>query len=245
MISRIRMYCLSMLVLCLSMSQSLFAVDVALFGPGLAANTSASIGTATAYNAASQGNLGVAFLTGGSGPFNMDWVTLDLTSGATSTSGTFKLAIHDSTSTTPYVGVAGTTAYATDTVSFTTPATANTPFLLTLRAADIPNVSGYSMLANTAYTLFVYNASGSLALRRTTGLADGTTNAFYTVSNGFVALDTFRNNTANYSNIAGSYPGFHIAFGQTVVPEPSTWALGGIATIFCVALRKRSKFARA
>ena len=241
MISRIRMYCLSMLVLCLSMSQSLFAVDVALFGPGQAANGSSSIGTVTAYTT----NLGVAFLTGGSGPFNMDWVTLDLTSGATSTSGTFKLAIHDSTSTTPYVGVAGTTAYATDTVSFTTPATANTPFLLTLRAADIPNVSGYSMLANTAYTLFVYNTTAALALRRTQGLADGTTNAFYTVSNGFTALDTFRNNTDNYSNAPGSFVGFQIAFGQTVVPEPSTWALGGIATIFCVALRKRSKVARA
>jgi hypothetical protein len=230
-----------MLVLCLSMSQSLFAVDIALFGPGQAANTSASIGTVTAYTT----NLGVAFLTGGSGPFKMDWVTLDLTSSAISTPGTFKLAIHDSTSTTPYVGVAGTTAYATDTVSYTTPATANTPFLLTLRAADIPNVSGYSMLANTAYTLFVYNASGSLALRRTTGLADGTTNAFYTVSNGFTALDTFRNNTANYTNSPGSFVGLQIAFGQTVVPEPSTWALGGMATIFCVALRKRSKVARA
>jgi len=237
------MSCLSMLVLCLSMSQSLFAADVALFGPSLAANGSSSFPTATtAYTS----NLGVAFLTGGSGPFNMDWVTLELTSGTTSTSGTFKLAIHDSTSTTPYVGVAGTTAYATDTVSFTTPATANTPFLLTLRAADIPNVSGYSMLANTAYTLFVYNASAALALRRTTDLANGTTNAFYTVSNGFVALDTFRNNTANYASTTGvNYPGFHIAFGQTVVPEPSTWALGGIATIFCVALRKRGKVARA
>ena len=241
MISRIRMYSLSMLVLCLSMSQSLFAVDIALFGPGQAANGSSSIGTVTAYTT----NLGVAFLTGGSGPFNMDWVTLELTSGLTSNAGTFKLAIHDSTSTTPYVGVAGTTAYATDTVSYTTPATANTPFLLTLRAADIPNVSGYSMLANTAYTLFVYNTTAGLALRRTQGLADGTTNAFYTVSNGFVALDTFRNNTANYFNAPGSYPGFQIAFGQTVVPEPSTWALGGIATIFCVALRKRSKVARA
>jgi hypothetical protein len=176
----------------------------------------------------------------------MDWVTLELTSGATSGSGTFKLSIHDSTSTTPFVGVAGSTAYATDTVSFTTPATANTPFLLTLRAADIPNVSGYSMLANTAYTLFVNGASGAgIALRRTQGIANGSTNAFYTVSNGFVALDTFRNQTPNYSNSAGSYPGLHIAFGQTVVPEPSTWALGGIATIFCVALRKRSKFARA
>jgi hypothetical protein len=223
------------------MSQSLFAVDVALFGPGQAANGSSSINFDTAYT----NNLGVAFLTGGSGPFNMDWVTIELTSSNTSTSGTFKLAIHDSTSTTPLVGVAGTTAYATDTVSFTRPATANTPFLLTLRAADIPNVSGYSMLANTAYTLFVYNASGSIALRRTQGLADGTTNAFYTVSNGFVALDTFRNQTPNYSNVAGSFVGFQIAFGQTVVPEPSTWALGGIATIFCVALRKRSKFARA
>ena len=237
MTSRIRMYSLSMLVLCLSMSQSLFAVDIALFGPGQAANTSALIPTGTTYSS----NLGVAFLTGGSGPFNMDWVTLELTSSVTG-AGTFKLAIHDSTSTTPYAGVAGSTAYATDTVNFTPPATV---FSLTLRAADIPNVSGYSMLANTAYTLFVYNTTAALALRRTQGLADGTTNAFYTVSNGFTALDTFRNNTANYTNVANSYVGFQIAFGQTVVPEPSTWALGGIVTIFCVALRKRGKVARA
>jgi len=221
------------------MSQSLFATDIALFGPGQAANSSSSIPTATTYTS----NLGVAFLTGGSGPFNMDWVTLELTSSVT-TSGSFNIAIYNATNSTAYSAVAGSTAYATDTVSFT-PAAANTAFSLTLRAADIPNVSGYSMLANTAYTLFVYNTDSALALNRTSGLANGTTNAFYTVSNGFTALDTFRNNTANYTNAANSYVGFQIAFGQTVVPEPSTWALGGIATIFCVALRKRSKFARA
>ena len=240
MTSRIRMSCLSMLVLCLSMSQSLFAVDIALFGPGQAATGSSSIPTATTY----MSNNGVAFLTGGSGPFNMDWVTLELTSSVTG-AGTFNIAIYNATNSTAYSAVAGSTAYATDTVSYTTPATANTPFLLTLRAADIPNVSGYSMLANTAYTLILNSASVGISLRRTQNLADGTTNAFYTVSNGFTALDTFRNNTANYSNAAGSFPGFQIAFGQTVVPEPSTWALGGIVTIFCVALRKRSKVARA
>jgi len=239
MTSRIRMYCLSMLVLCLSMSQSLFAVDVALFGPSLAANSASSIPTGTTYTS----NLGVAFLTGGSGPFNMDWVTLELNSSVT-TSGFFNIAIYSATNSTAYSAVAGSTAYATDTVNFTPPA-ANTPFLLTLRAADIPNVSGYAMLANTAYTLIFNSASAGIGVRRTQGLADGTTNAFYTVSNGFTALDTFRNNTANYSNVAGSFVGYQIAFGQTVVPEPSTWALGGMATILCVALRKRSKVARA
>lgn len=240
MTSRIRMYLLLSLVLCLQMCQNVSASDIVWFGPSQAANGSSSLLTSAAYTS----NLGVTFLTGPSGPFNIDWVTIELTSGVTG-AGTFKLAIHNTDSTTPYVGVAGSTAYATDTVSFTRPATINTPFLLTLRASDIPNVSGYSMLANTGYSLILYNANGSVALRRTQGLADGTTNAFYNVSNGFTALDTFRNNTPNYSNTAGSYVGFQIAFGQTVVPEPSTWALGGIATILCVALRKRGKVARA
>ncbi|MBU6222993.1 MAG: PEP-CTERM sorting domain-containing protein, partial [Planctomycetes bacterium] len=66
---------------------------------------------------------------------------------------------------------------------------------------------------------------------RTTGYANGTTNNFYTVSDGFVALDTFRNNTANYFNTTNSYPTLGIAFGTTAVPEPSTsiMALAGLA----------------
>jgi hypothetical protein len=50
------------------------------------------------------------------------------------------------------------------------------------------------------------------------------------VTNGFVMLDTFRNNTPNYTNSPGSYPAFAMSFGGTAsapsaVPEPATLAI--------------------
>jgi hypothetical protein len=243
MTSRIRIHWLLALAAFLLMRQNVFAVDIAWFEPKDAPNTSASLPTSTAYTS----NLGVAFKTGSSGPFNMDWVKIVLTTGGSTTSSeSFKLAIHDASNSTAYSAVAGTTALATDTVTYTKPTTTSTEFSLTLRASDIPNITNYAMASNTAYTLFIYNSSSSsIALRRTQGYADQTTNNFYNVSNGFTALDTFRNNTANYSNSPGSYPTLQISFGQTVVPEPSTWALGGISTILCFALcwRNRKKAA--
>ena len=44
------------------------------------------------------------------------------------------------------------------------------------------------------------------------------------MSDGFVALDTFRNNIANYTNTTNSYPTLSIAFGTTAVPEPGATA---------------------
>ena len=81
-------------------------------------------------------------------------------------------------------------------------------------------------LPNTAYSIFVNSLSGSsLALRRAQGLANGTTNDAYDVTNGFTVLDTFRNNGANYMNNPGppsSHPAFAISFGTTsAVPEPT------------------------
>ncbi|MFM2171945.1 MAG: hypothetical protein RI957_2174 [Verrucomicrobiota bacterium] len=186
-------------------------------------NGSSSIPTSTSYTS----NLGYAFKTGSSGTFDIDWINLELTSGAASGSGTFKIALHATDNETAYSAVASSTAYATDTVSFTTPATSNTPFVLELNATLLSNISGYSLQGNTAYALFVYNATGSaVALRRLQGLADGTTNNAYTVTNGFTMLDTFRNNGPNYSNSPGSYPAFAISFGTTeAIPEPSALAL--------------------
>ncbi|MGA1677709.1 MAG: PEP-CTERM sorting domain-containing protein, partial [Pseudomonadales bacterium] len=98
------------------------------------------------------------------------------------------------------------------------------------------------LLANTAYALIVYNSTGAgVALRRTQGLADGTTNASYTVTNGFTMLDTFRNNGANYTNAAGSYPNFHISFGANAVaaPVPPTVAL--LSTLLIGGLIRRRR----
>jgi hypothetical protein len=175
-------------------------------------------------------NLGYAFKTGSSGPFDIDWVKLELTSSTASGSGTFKIAIHGTNNDTAYSAVASSTAYATDTVSYTLPGTSSMPFVLELTAADLPNISVYQLLSNTAYSLFVYNSSGNaLALRRVQNLADGTTNDEYDVTNGFTMLDTFRNNTPNYNNTTGSYVAFPISFGtMEAIPEPSTLALFSI-----------------
>ncbi|MEI7702210.1 MAG: hypothetical protein WCK86_20610 [Planctomycetia bacterium] len=142
----------------------------------------------------------------------------------------FKISIHGTDNQTAYSAVANSSVYASDTVTVTTPGTANTPFTVNFTAAEIPNIANYQLLSNTAYSMFVNSSSGSIALRRTQGYANGTTNDKYTVTNGFVVLDTFRNNTANYSNSTGSYPTFQMSFGSTAsaptaVPEPTTMGL--------------------
>ena len=215
------------------------ATDVTWFEPKNASNSAASWPSGGTY----QDNFGVAFLSGVSD--NIDWITLGLSTSA-QTAGSFSLtvALRDSTSTTPYVGVAGTTEYAADTVTFTAPTTAQTYFTVNLRAADIPNISNYVMTSGSAYTLILYAPNLNIALQRTTNFSNGTTNNEYTVSNGFTALDTFRDNTANWTNISNSYPTLAISFGSTTaVPEPSTYALGAIATgvLGFMARRRKAK----
>lgn len=143
------------------------------------------------------------------------------TGSSTATSGSFKLALHGTNNATPYSAIPNATAYATDTVNFVMPGVVSSPLDLSLTAAQIPNITSYSLLANTAYSLFIYNGTSGVALRRTTGYANGTTNDKYTVTNGFTVIDTFRNNGPNYSNIAGSYPTFAISFGANSAPTPS------------------------
>jgi len=94
---------------------------------------------------------------------------------------------------------------------------------LILNAADLPSISAYSLLSNTAYSIFVNSFSGSAgALRRQQGLASGNDAiAAYDVTNGFTVLDTFRNNTPNYQPTAGtSWAAFAISFGTTSAPVP-------------------------
>ena len=171
----------------------------------------------------------------------MDWVKLLLnTSNITSGSGSFKLSLRNTTNTTAYSAAAGATELAVDTVNFTMPTTTSTQAPLDLRAADIPNITNYTMAASTSYSLIIYNASATFAIERHSGYAQNTTNNFYTVSDGFTALNTFRNNNT-YNNNPSSYPSLPFSFGNTVnVPEPSTWALGGIGTLV-LALRARRK----
>lgn len=211
------------------------ADDVVWFGPSLAYNSNATISTSASYTS----NFGVAFKTGSSGPYAIDWVRLDLNSSSViAGSSSLKIAIHAATNDIAYSAVASSTALATDSISFTMPTTANTNFSLYLKAADVPNIAAYEMAGTTAYTLILYNAGSSIGLQRTTGLANGTTNNNYTVNDGFVALDTFRNNIANYSNTSSSYPTLGISFG-TSVPEPSSFLLTSV--LGCISLCARRK----
>ena len=195
-------------------------------------------------------NFGIAFTTGPSGPFDIDWIRLGLsTSNVTANSATLTIALRNTTNATAYSAVAGTTAYAVDTVTFTKPTTTSTNFVLDLTSAQLTNISAYSLQANTAYALILYAPTENIALQRTTGFASGTTNGQYTVTDGFTMLTTFRNNS-NYSNNANSFPSLDISFGATVtapVPEidPSGLASAMSLVIGSVAMLEQRRRKRA
>lgn len=192
-------------------------------------------------------NFGIAFQTGSSGTFSLDWLKLSLnSSGVTAGSATLKVELRNTTSTTAYSGVAGTTAYTTDTITLALPGTSSTAFDVTLTETGASNLMAYTLQPNTAYSLILYAPSQNIGMGRTTGYANGTTNDQYAVTNGFTVLDTFRNNSANYSNNASSFPTIGISFGATVaaagVPEPAGAAsaiLLGSAGMTLVRRRKR------
>jgi hypothetical protein len=177
-------------------------------------NGSSSIPISSTYTS----NLGIAFKAGLT--TKISHIQLELTSSAASSNISFKIALHNTNNSTPYEAVAGSTVYGVDTITVTTPSTANTPFTVRLDSSQIPNISNYTLIKDQAYALILYNAIGSIALRRTQGLANGTTNDAYTVSNGFVMLDTFRNNTANYTNSSGSYVAFTIQIEKEITASP-------------------------
>ncbi len=209
------------------------------FGSSLPNNSNATISTSTSYTA----NFGVAFVAGSAGDNLIDWLQFGLsTSSQTAGAASFKVELRNTTDNVAYSAVAGTTSYALDTVSFSMPTTTNTYFTLFLDSTAIPNISSYSLVSGQSYALIVYNSSPSIGIARRTGLAQNTTNTYYTTSNGFQALDTFRNNTANYTNTSGSYPGLEIAFGSTTsaIPEPSSTAiLAGLSGLTFVTLVRR------
>jgi hypothetical protein len=158
----------------------------------------------SAVNGTYAQNFGYAFTTGSSGPFSIDWVNLQLnTSGQTVGAGALTIALRSTTNIMAYSAAAGTTAYAADTVNFTMPTTTSTSFTLNLTAAQLPNLSAFAMQSNTAYALILYAPSVNIGMMRKTGYADGTTNNFYQVTNGFTMLNTFRNNV-KYQNNASS-----------------------------------------
>ena len=213
-------------------------------------NTSNSNSNWPAVNGSYTQNYGIAFTTGSSGPFDIDWIKLGLnTSGITSGSGSLTVALRNTNNTTAYNAVAGTTEHAKDTVSFTMPTSATTNFTLNLTAIDLPNITAFSMQSNATYSLILYAPTVNIGMQRTTGFANGTTNSQYTVTNGFVMLDTFKNNTSNYSVNTSSFPTLAISFGATtadpsVVPEPSTLGIGAMLVGGGLIRRLRNQFRR-
>lgn len=212
------------------------SATVTWFGPSVASNSNANWPSGTAYT----NNFGVAFKTGSSGGYSMDWAAIGLNSSSQSGgTASFTISLRNTTNDAAYSAVAGTTIFAEDVVSFSLPATTSTSFILNLTDADIPNISSYAMAANTSYALILYAPSRAIGLQRRTGFSNGTTNDQYTVNSGFSALDTFRNNSANYTNSTNSYPTLDISFGENTVPEPTSLVLTMLAGGVMLVRRKR------
>jgi hypothetical protein len=223
---------LSALLASMAVATTALATNVTWFGSP-AVNSNATFSSGTGYT----NNYGVAFTTGSSGTFTMSWLDLQLGQGSTVGNWTLTVALHDTTNSTAYSAVAGSTAYATDTVTITA---GGTYFTANLTAAQLPNIMSYAMAANTSYALIIYDATSTSAISRTTGYASGTTNDFYTVGNGFTALNTFRNNST-YTNNTNSYPTLGISFGATAsaVPGSGAMALFGLSAISGLRRRRR------
>jgi hypothetical protein len=223
---------LSALLASMAVATTALATNVTWFGSP-AVNSNATFSSGTGYT----NNYGVAFTTGSSGTFTMSWLDLQLGQGSTVGNWTLTVALHDTTNSTAYSAVAGSTAYATDTVTITA---GGTYFTANLTAAQLPNIMSYAMAANTSYALIIYDATSTSAISRTTGYASGTTNDFYTVGNGFTALNTFRNNST-YTNNTNSYPTLGISFGATASAVPGSGAMAMLGLSAIPGLRRRRR----
>lgn len=234
---------IAILAIAISFAGSASASVTTWVAPKAAPDSNANWPGGTAYT----NNFGIAFKTGSSGTFSLDWLKLSLNSSTvTAASATLKVELRDTTTTTAYSAAAGTTAYTEDTITLALPETTSTWFDVSLTAAGAPNLMAYTLQPNTAYSLILYAPSRSIGMGRKVGYANGTTNDQYAVSDGFTVLGTLRNNSPNYTNGTNSYPTIGISFGATVaaagVPEPAGAAsaiLLGSAGMTLVRRRKR------
>ena len=233
-------------------SSTALASNVTWFGTSVAANGNATIGTADNPLSGAGGNLGVAFTTGSAGPFTMSWLDLTLfgqsNAGTATGSFSFKVALHAATDSTVGSAVAGSTAYATDTVTFNAGDLASGYQTKTLTASQLTNVMGYAMAASTSYALIIYDyqaltyTGGTPGVGRQQGLYSSAADAAaaYSVSNGFTALNTFRNN-ATWENTPGSFPTLGISFGATVSAVPGSGAMAMLGVTLIPGLRRRRR----
>jgi hypothetical protein len=235
-------------------SSTALASNVTWFAPSAAANGNASIGTSSdpLSGSLSAGNLGVAFTTGSAGPFTMSWLNLTLygPSDALTAPGSFsfKIALHATSNSTVGSAVAASTAYATDTVTFSAGDLVPGYQTKTLTASQLTNVMGYAMAANTSYALIIYDyealtyTGGTPGVGRQQGLytSAAAAAAAYSVTNGFTALNTFRNNTT-WSIAAGNFPTLGISFGATASAVPGSGAMAMLGMTLIPGLRRRRR----
>ncbi len=236
-------------------SSTALASNVTWFGPSAAANGNASLGTSSDPLASSGGNLGVAFTTGSAGPFTMSWLDLTLLgqSGASAATGSFsfKIALHATTNSTVGSAVAAGTALALDTVTFSAGDLVSGYQTKTFTASQLTNVMGYAMAANTSYALIIYDyealtyTGGTPGVGRQQGLytSAAAAAAAYSVTNGFTALNTFRNNsTWNIAAPPGTnFPTLGISFGATVSAVPGSGAMAMLGVTLIPGLRRRRR----
>jgi hypothetical protein len=217
-----------LLILCLATISTASASIVVPYISMTNLNGAASWPSGTAYN----NNVGIVFQSGPTGPYPIDWIQLDLSTSSYTGGGpvSLTLSLRNATSSTAYSAAAGTTEYATDTITFSTPAASLQFFTLTLTSTQIPNITGYDLAADTVYSLVFYNPTAPIAIRRNNGTTANTANTLYTVDEGFTMLNTLRNNSTASSSAIGA-PAYAISLGtfeNPAVPEPGTWAAAAL-----------------
>ena len=188
----------------------------------------------TSYNAI--GSQGIYFTTGPGGPFTIDRIDtiFGLDPGTTIGSCSFQIDVRNVTS-----GVAGSTLYASDTVTFQVPSSipALTFQNMTFGATDLINISGFAFQSSTAYSVVFYKMSSPLI--SLAGSSTSPASQTVTYSSGFSNAGFFGNNFST----SGSK---QISLGQpdpvvTTVPEPSTAALAGAGSLALAAFGLRSR----
>ncbi|MFI3199056.1 MAG: hypothetical protein QX196_12130 [Methylococcaceae bacterium] len=197
---------------------------------GAAAPTSNAPITATTYKGSN--SRGFAFTVGPTGSFNIGTIDfIGISNAVGSNNYTFKLDLRNTTSTTAGSALAGSTLFASDTISVNTTGSAYKPFNLT--STNIPNIFAYNLINGNSYSLIFYGVSSStFNLGRVSG-----NNNNYTTTNGFTTLNSITNNNANYIGPVQSYV---VNIGPSAVPVPgAVWLfLSGLMGVVSFNRRK-------
>ena len=189
-------------------------------------------GTMDGANYNSVGTRGIFFTTGPSGPFTINLIDTVFMTDPGVASGdtlTFKLDVRNVSG-----GLPGTTLFATDTVTWQSTSAPGIDQTVNLRQADLPNISSYVFQSSSVYSLVLYSMeqlgspNNKVSMRRNGSLGAASTVSY---TDGFSNAGFFQNNF--------TYTGSH-AISVGAVPEPSTWALAVLGSLFLAALGRRN-----